>query len=194
MKTTFRFGTALAIVFAIAAVFNTVGAKNYKINTKKSKVMVTGTSTLHDWESKLLNYSGDIDLQINDDKQIQEISSASFVFNTNSFNSGKNSMDKKTKESMKADKFPSISFKVDEIKDIKTINKKQLINATGKLTIAGVTKQVTINASCSPNAEGELVLDVKKEIDMTEFGIQPPEVLFIKSGKMITVYISMIFS
>src|SRR3989339_222207 len=157
-------------------------AKNVKIDTKKSSVEISGTSTLHDWKIKVLNFKGDLDVELGANNQIETFKSVNLSFFSTSFSSGKKSMDNKIKDAVKAEKYPMIGFTMDKIKDIKSLPNKQMIIVSGKITIAGVSKNIEITAWGTVNAAGEIVIIAKKDIEMTDFGIEPPEVFFIKAG------------
>ncbi|NTW33024.1 MAG: YceI family protein [Bacteroidetes bacterium] len=174
--------------------YKPIVSKSYKIDKQKTVISVSGTSSLHDWEINVKNFEGDLYVQLGDNN-IESISSLNINFFSKSFSSGKALMDSKTKESLKADTYPMINFKITEIKDKKIINKVQQFTAIGKLTIVGVTKSINITALSTIGVNGEIYFQGTKSIDMTEYGITPPTAMLgsLKTGKDVTVTFKIFF-
>jgi len=57
------------------------------------------------------------------------------------------------------------------------------------LTIAGVTKQVTLQGKITENADGSATITGSRKIKMSEFGITPPSFMLgaLKVGDEVTV-------
>lgn len=189
----------LFILLVIPVLYLNAGnplTKDYKINKQKSKVKVTGTSTLHDWEEEVPNFDGDIYIVEDTKSPLSGITSVNVVFSTKSFKSDENAMDKKTHEALKAEQYPSISFNSQTVKQINAIYGKQQVSATGKLTLAGVTKPVDVTVLATLTDKGEICIEGKKEISMADFNITPPVALLgtLKTGDKVNIIFSMYFS
>lgn len=169
--------------------------KSFKIDKAKTAVTVSGTSNLHDWETKVTNFDGSLEAVINTGNFIDQINSLSISFYSKSFKSDKSGMDDKIFEALKADTYSTISFKLLEIKDKKMISKVQQFNASGNLTIDGVTKKIDLTVLSTVGANGEVYFQGNKQIDMTEYGVVPPVALLgtLKTGKVVTVNFKMYF-
>jgi len=165
------------------------------VNTTKTNVKVTGTSTLHDWESMVNTVDGSGAFELTENNYVEGISSLSVNFYTSSFSSGKSLMDEKTTEALKASTYPKITFVLSQVTGSKVVSGAEQITATGNLTIAGVTKYVTTTAYCVVNASGEVNIFGKQSIDMTEYGIDPPTAMLgtLVTGKDISVIYSLYF-
>jgi len=187
--------SALLLSFVLFG-FKTFEGKSYKVDKEKTQISVSGTSSLHDWETNVKKCDGDLTVQLRDDNTIENITYLYINFFSSSFNSGKSSMDDKTTEALKAEKFPLINFKLVEIKEVKDLNKYQQFVASGKLTIAGVTKLVDLKAISTIGPNGEIYFQGNKTIDMTDYGITPPTAVFgtIKSGKDVTISYKIYFN
>lgn len=194
MKTKIKISFLLLIGILLTIYPEISIAKNVKIDVKKSSIVISGTSTIHDWKTKVLNFKGDVEVEMGANSQIETFKTVNLYFFCSSFSSGKSSMDKKTKEAVKADKHPLITFTLDKIKDIKSLPNKQMIIVSGKVSIAGVTKNIEITAWGTVNAAGEIVIEAKKDLEMKDFGIEPPEVLFVKAGNKIEVRLTLYLS
>jgi len=169
--------------------------KSYKVDKSKTSVTVAGTSNLHNWETSVTNFDGNLTVQIGTDNLIEGISDLIVNFYSKSFSSGKSGMDNKTFDALKANTYPLISFKISSITDKKIINKVQQFTASGNLTIAGVTKPVSIAAFSTVGANGEIYFQGAKTIDMTQYGVVPPTALLgtLTTGKEVTVTFKLYF-
>ncbi len=158
-----------------------VHAQKYVLVPAESKVTLTGTSTLHDWESELMKFTLAIHVTNN------VVSNIVFQAPVRSLKSGNKSMDKNTYEALKADAFPNITFKGG---DFRMDGHK--VSGTGALTVAGVTKQITMEAGFESWKEGAYVIVGEFTFNMTDHDVQPPSVVFgtIKTGDAITLHYS----
>jgi polyisoprenoid-binding protein YceI len=92
-------------------------------------------------------------------------------------------MDKNAYNALKTDKFKSIQFTV-----VSSTIQKNAVQATGNLSIAGITKPVQIEAICSNN-NGTLICTGSKKIKMSDFQVEAPVFMFgtVKTGDEITI-------
>jgi hypothetical protein len=74
--------------------------KMLNLNPVKPSVKVTGTSTLHDWESFVKRFDCTANFTI-ENNSVKDIQSLTVNFYSNSFSSGKSAMDKKIYEALK---------------------------------------------------------------------------------------------
>ena len=162
-----------------ALMFSTaIFSQSYKVVKGESKVVVQGTSTVHDWESNMEHFSLSF---IVADKTMNNVS---FKGSVKSIKSGKKSMDSNTYEAMKAYQHSHITFTGSgfKISDGK-------ITGTGKLTIAGVTKSIPIDLNLESWSAGSYNITGKVTFKMSTFGIDPPTAVFgtIKTGDDVTI-------
>lgn len=173
--------------------FISIIALNVKSQTKYSSIKginftVSGTSTLHDWEMKgsggkcigTLEFSG---------SKLSELSDVSFSFPAKQLKSGKDAMDGNAYKSLKVEKFPNIIGSITNAKFTTTDNVNFKFSTALKLQIAGVTKDININADGKLNKDGSFTIKGEKKIDMTEFKVDPPSFMFgsVKTGKDLTI-------
>lgn len=189
MKTIKIFITGLIITVLLGSWVNMV-IEDYKIESENSTITIKGTSSLHDWEMNLEKMN--VNLSINKTSPALVIEKAVFSGETKSLSSESSLMDKKAWGALKVDKHPQIKFV------LKTPHKVEMNNgvfkgtASGALTIAGVTKNVSFPFTGTTNNKNEIILTGSENIDMTEFGIEPPTAMLgsLKTGKDITVSFS----
>jgi len=151
---------------------------------------VSGTSSLHDWVSKVEKITGKGSITLENSK-IVDISDLQITAVVQSIKSGKGAMDSKTYEALKEKKHPEIKY------TLRSTNKKSSnsISTKGNLTIAGKTKSVDVevkyqNLSTSISFSGDI------QIKMSEYDIKPPTALMgtIKTGDEITVTFNVLFT
>lgn len=161
-----------------------VNAQSTKANTFSSKITIMGTSTIHDWESKTEQITGEFEMN-----NTSEIQSLTVKIPVVSIKSGEKLMDKKTYEAFKSDKFPVITFVLTEPTSPIVTNSDVQVTLTGNLIVSGVTKKITFKSTGKKTASGGYQLSGSVPLKMTDFKIKPPTALLgtIKSGDAITV-------
>lgn len=144
----------------------------------ESKMTISGTSTLHDWESDVEEFNSTANLEKG------KVVSASFTAKVKSIKSGKSSMDENTYEAMKAEQFPKIKFTTQNIEP-----NGEGVNISGDLTIAGTTKEIHFKVNIEQWSKESMVVSGFHTFKMSEFGIEPPTAVFgtIKTGDKITI-------
>lgn len=152
------------------------------------EMTVSGTSTLHDWTSDITKINAEAYIDWENGK-VGNIRNLSVTVPVGGIVSTKGRiMDGKTWDALKKDKYPNITFKVGTA-DVKWVDGKYLITANGKLTVAGQTKTVTLKANGKPVANGGLVFSGSYDINMPDYGVEPPTALMgsIKTGEKVTI-------
>lgn len=152
------------------------------------EMTVSGTSTLHDWTSDITKINAEAYIDWTDGK-VGSIKNLSVTAPVKGIVSTKGRiMDGKTWDALKNDKHPNITFKMNG-SDVKWADGKYLISATGQLTIAGESKSVALNATGKSIANGGLVFSGSYDINMEDYGMEPPTALMgsIKTGEKVTI-------
>tara|TARA_Y100000310_G_scaffold344159_1_gene455439 strand:+ start:764 stop:1264 length:501 start_codon:yes stop_codon:yes gene_type:complete len=154
------------------------GQGTFEANTSKSEFLVKGTSTVHDWESVINEYT--VKGALND----QTINNLHVSVVSKSIKSGKSIMDDKTYEALEAKEYPNIIFKANEL----TINDGK-INGKGILSLVGKEKEVPFTATTKQLGDGQLQVSGQVNLVMSEFGIEPPTAMFgtLTTGDEVTI-------
>jgi polyisoprenoid-binding protein YceI len=151
-----------------------------------SLVKVEGTSTLHAWTMQGSTIAGRIDAATPD--QWTGDANVTVTIPVTSIRSEHAKMDKLMAEALKARQHPEIRYELVQAMpngDAEAF----LVKTKGKLTIAGVTREVAIDVQGKRNADGRYTLTGTAPIKMTAFGIKPPTAMLntIKTGDDVTV-------
>lgn len=157
--------------------------------------IIKGTSTLHDWEMKATQIFGSMSV-VNEGGTLKSIPNVKIKVPVSSLKSDKSTMDSKTYEALKKDKFPNITYESTEITLIPS-DKADLwfCKSTGIMNVAGTPRKKTISGSIKKLPDGRYHAMTTIYITMTEFGVEPP-VMFLgtlKTGDKVTVTIEVFF-
>ena len=188
MRTNTRKGWGMLIFSVFFLGLTCIQAQTYDLKEKESELRVLGTSNIHDWELEATRMKGKISLK-QSEGHLQEVSDLSFSVKSESLLSGKSGMDKNTFKALKTEDHPTISFQLKSVEAIKaTQSGGYLLQTTGALTIAGVTKAVAVEFQAELTADS-IRLSGSKKLRMTQFEVEPPTALFgtIKTGDDIQI-------
>lgn len=179
----------LALLFVITATAQNV----YTLNEKNSKLLVTGTSSLHDWEMKATSFSAEVGLKL-EGNAVSEIQYIKFSAPVSGLESGKNIMDNKAHDALQEKKFPQIKFTLKGKEPIVLSGKPNKL--PGMLTLAGKTKEVNVPVDFTISSDRQFTASGKVRLKMSDFGIEPPTAFFgtIKTDNEVEVKFDFEFS
>ena len=158
---------------------------------RESKLIVYGTSNIHDWEVVAESFEGTLLLT---SKEAGLLEKLTVQLLAEGLKSGKSGMDKNTYKALKTNTHKHITFKLKGVTEV--VEKTAGIytaKTTGDLTIAGVTN--TIPLSITVQVKGnEVQLSGSKAVKMTDYGVEPPKALLgtIKTGDEVTIKFNVI--
>ena len=171
-------------LFLSLFLFSTTQAQDIFQIGDNSSVKVTGTSTLHDWESEVENT--EVKLVASTENDLTTIKELEIKIEARSIKSGKDVMDIKTYNALKSTENPYITF---TLKEPVTINNDQEVTAKGSLSLAGMTKDIEVTGKVNYSNEAQMGIEASYTINMPDYEIDPPSAMFgtIKTGKEVTV-------
>jgi hypothetical protein len=170
------------------------------LNPKSSTLTIAGTSSLHDWQCTVEQYSGVLHA-VYTSGELSGIKHLSFSATVSSIRSIKEDgsyyekgMDKNIYRAMKSDQHATLTFSLSKVNAIARAGRDYRIQATGNLRIAGITKTITVSA-VGRIEQGGMVLEGKVPLNMTDYSIDPPTALFgtIRTGNEVTVQFKLVF-
>lgn len=99
---------------------------------------------------------------------------------------GDSTMNKQLRKALKVDAYPEIRYKAGKYT---VVDNGAAVQSSGELTIAGVTRPVGLGAKLIPLPEGGTRVEGAMEINMTDYGVKPPSILFgaLKVANVVTV-------
>ncbi len=157
------------------------------VTKENSKIWVTGTSNLHDWEEYLKTYTVEGGISItNNQISLKELH---FTAPVDALKSESSIMDKKTWKALKSKQYKKILFNAPEIQILPISKEKIEGNIKGELTLAGTTKTIDIKISGEKTSLGWQIRG-EVSIELSEYNISPPTAFFgaLKVGNKITVH------
>lgn len=166
MKTNQFLGLLLAVVILSVG---SLTAQVLKVNPNSSTITINGTSNLHDWKTTTKQIKGELVLAGNN-----QVKALAIDVPVKSIKSGEKIMDTKTYETFKADKNPNISFRLTNVSEFKNSGNDMTLAFTGNLTMAGVTKKVTIKTAGKSIKSGSYKFNGSVDLKMSDFKMSAP--------------------
>lgn len=169
---------AVAAALFLGGILATLSAEavRYEAEPGGSKMKIDGTSTLHDWTVECGVIGGFMELDATFPAGSATPSAVTprveVSIPVRQLKSGKKSMDSVMHDAMKQEKFPKIEYKMIGLKP--KAGTAGQFDATGALTIAGVTKTNTMAVTIARADGNKLKVTGGTAFKMTDFGIKPP--------------------
>lgn len=183
----------LLIVFLFAA--SLMSAQTYQLQTNRSTMKVEGTSNLHDWDIVSKEVKGNIQVT-KSGSNITAVNGMTITVPTESLKSNKSGMDRNTFRALKSDKNKTITYTVTSVQSVRpTGGNTFAVRANGRLTAAGVTKDLPIDFTIQVSGN-TLTVKGEKSINMKNWNIDPPTALMgtIKTGENVKIVFNGTFS
>lgn len=187
----------------LASPHETNAGQRLQSRPAESHLSITGTSTIHDWHVQGSVIEGHLDLPASETHMpawqafqmpLSNAPIAQVSIPIASLASGKALMDRKMNEALKADAYPVVTFTMTAVspaagQTTPASDASYAVDAVGQLSIAGITKPLSIGLTVKPLDDTTLALDGSVQLDMTEFAIDPPTAMgrMIRTGKLVTV-------
>jgi len=188
------------IYFTVLFSGTAFGQSEFRIAIQDSKMTIKGSSSLHDWQCRVEQITGQTKAEVEGGK-LKQLSSLTLSANSNSIRSIKENgdyyekaMDKNIYKALLSDKHPNITFTLSRVNSIKAAGNSTQVEATGIITIAGSRKETVLTVKATPTATG-IIFEGSVPIKMTDYNVEPPTALFgtIKTGNEVVVDFKMAF-
>src|SRR3569833_411698 len=184
----------LSALLLLTLGINLPGKSQVTYSSSTIDLVVSGTSTLHDWDMKSIKANCTATFTLNNAGQITDLTALSFSTPINSLKSEHTAMDNNAFKALKTDKNPSISYTLSSAAVTPGQGGTVNVKTSGKLTIAGTTKDIEIVALVKPNADNTLNVTGSRTISMKDFNMQPPSFMLgaVKTGNDVTLKFNLI--
>lgn len=170
--------TSLALACAGSLFAETI---KYETQPGGSKVKIEGTSSIHDWSMESLVIGGSIEADAGFPESALKGGDAAkpkveVFIPVRTLKSYNKRMDEVYQEHMEMAKFPKMEYKLTELKPKADAPKdgKCEFDAVGKLTIHGVTKDLTMPVTIEKAEGKKLKIVGATPLKMSDFEVKPP--------------------
>jgi polyisoprenoid-binding protein YceI len=159
-----------------------------------SRIWLTGDSTLHAFTSTATNVTVSAQLAASASEVRAAVAAGALkalavTVPIDGLKSGDTGLDKNARKALKQETASSIVFTLASYTSEESKDGSLLVKAHGQLAIAGVAKEVALEATCqfTPNA---IQITGTKDILMTDFGIKPPTMMLgaVKTADKVVVH------
>lgn len=168
-------------LFFFVQIISIMAFAQVKYQTKNDlNILVSGTSTLHDWDMKAAKGECSAVFVFNKLGQVVGITNLIVKIPAEGLKSGHEGMDKNAYKALKTNQNSTISYSLISA----TINADGTIKCLGKLTIAGSTLNAELIANYKINIDGSISVSGSKKISMKDYNMEPPSFMMgtIKTG------------
>lgn len=156
----------------------------------KWNVVIHGNSNLHAWDETVGKVSCSSDIYRNTDGSFR-FNALKLVFDVTSITSTEGSvMNEKTYKALKASRYPNIVFTLSQpVPSIPPGHGENFILAEGQLSIAGVTRPVSVRLRVNQIGSNELQFEGSQQLNMSDFDVDPPTAMFgmLKVSNQLTI-------
>jgi len=173
------------ILFVIANDAN--GQQTLKLIPSESRIIIKGTSNLHDWEENVEKFNVNVSMKMLNN-EIQGIHYVHVTCKSSSIVSDHDIMTNKTLEALRTDKYPEIVFTMESVEKLVSVYGKASGILSGNLTMAGTTTRINI-AFEGNISNNRVVITGSKDINMNDFKIKPPTAMLgtLKTGETVVI-------
>ena len=178
-----KFLISLAVSALLA--FNPALAPRKLVADKaKSTVTYSMVHPMHKWDG----VSHDVNAAMIYDEATKQIQNVAVAIRVATFDSQNQNRDSHMVEVLDGLKYPNVTFSSQDVKP----NADGTFTANGKLTFHNVTKPVTVKVT-HHDANGQMVMDGKLDLKMTDYGIERPSLLGFATEDQFTLAFSLAF-
>lgn len=155
-------------------------------------LIVSGTSTMHDWDMKSSKGTCNATFTFNDAGALTGLTALSFSTPAESLKSDRSAMDKNAYKALKTKESATISYVLTSA----IMGQDNNITCKGKLSIAGVTQNADLVAVVKVNADKSLSVKGTKKLSMKTFNMDPPTFMMgaVKTGNDVTLAFDITFN
>jgi polyisoprenoid-binding protein YceI len=139
-----------------------------------SRVWVSGTSTVRSWRCESAQVSGSADASSTELAQIGQ-ARGEITIPLSTLDCRNGTMNGHMRNALKAQQNPTIRFRATSVR-VTPSGAEGAVVMTGQLTLAGQTRDVTVNGTAVREGTSLRVRGTE-QLTMTDFGVQPPRLM-----------------
>lgn len=158
---------------------------------------VEGTATMKkDWSMTLRqgNSEGSAVFERKGD-EITGIAALDIRIRAEGLDGGVKGMNKDAWEALKTDRHPYVEFRMERPEKTENAGEAYLVTVSGGLTMAGVTRTVTLEAACRQEGDKSIRCDGACHLLLSDYGVAPPQAFLgmLKVDQAVKISYSAIF-
>ena len=170
----------------------------YQVTASKDNNMkLSGTSTLHKWEMNSKTFSGSAQFGTNPSNinELATVTSLTFTLPVTALKSDEKKLDRNAYKALKTESFKNITYKLLAATVSPGKLNKYLVKTRGNLTIAGVTREITMDVYCVLNKDASITCTGSDKLNMTDYNVKPPSFMLgaMKTGDSVTLDFSLAY-
>lgn len=176
------------VALLLVASATTLGAQAAKIAVvPASSITVNGTSNVHDWHLTSSTFATEIEMAT-PVEAAAKVQAVTLSLPVTTLKSGKGGLDKNTYKALNAEQHPTITFRMTSYSAVPSASAARA-TVKGLLTVNGVEKEVTLDATITGDAKSGLKAIGTTKFLMTDFGVKPVTALLgtIRTGNEVTI-------
>jgi hypothetical protein len=165
-----------------------LGSAQNRYSGAATELVISGTSTLHDWTMKSSQSNCVATLGLDPSGRVTSLSALNFSTQATALKSEHSSMDNNAYKALKTDKNPTITYTLSSV-SVAAGKDGSTVTCKGKLTIAGATRDADVVAICKTNPDNSITVTGTEKISMRDFQIDPPTFAFgtVRTGNDIVL-------
>ena len=173
----------LSATLILLALSSAASAAERFLPAAGSSVTIKGTSTLHAWSMQGSTINGR--LAVPDDWKTAGLAESlvDVSIPVTSIRSDYARMDRLMSEALRSKDNPAVTYRMTTA----TLQGLSVAHTSGKLTIAGVTRDLTMDVAIAHENDGRYILTATVPVRMTDYGVTPPTAMLMKTGNDVTV-------
>lgn len=150
-------------------------AERYAVDPARSSVGFEGHSTLHDFEGRSSDLSGELRIDV---EHPERLAGGIVTLRATSLDTDNGGRDSNMRDHLEVESFPTIEYHLDRARGTLADGAGHLA-LSGRFTIHGVTRRHDLEVDVEPLDGGALSVRGRTPLRMTDFGIKPPRVMVV---------------
>jgi len=169
----------------------------YKMRNTNDVVMyLSGTTPVKNWQMRAHGLQGQGQFIISGDNKIVNIDALNFSLPVRNLKGEEPAMDRDAYRALKADQYKEITFTLKSATVLSVGGDSYRIKALGNLTVAGVTREVTLTMQSRVAEDGSVSFIGSELLRMSDYNVERPSILFgvIRADDEMRLTYTLIFS
>lgn len=164
-----------------------------------SRLWFEGGSTVRGWDCEATTLEGVSVVEVEGDElSVAALNDAAATIELDipvaKLECGNGKMNDHMRKALRAGDHPTIVYRHDAHELVTDAAGDAAVRMTGRLTIAGEEREITLDGAAAIDPDGALRISGSHELDMTEFGIEPPKLMLgtLKVHERVTIHFDMV--